>query len=450
MYRLVFKNFIRSKPVIIALALYFFTGIVSILIGKQFLQKQQSAITTVSDFQKKHIEHNVRYNTGEFGLLMYYLKFAYINRPEPIAALAIGQQDINSTIQFLTIRGLEAQRYDTDLYNPYNLLSGNFDLSFVIVFLFPLLIIALSFNSLSQEKEGGTWMLVNIHAKKPLSLLLQKLSIRIFAVLGLLLLLLLAAQLIIHIPMDEKMIAYSATSMLYMLVWFAISFVVIALHKSSSLNALLLLSVWVLLCLLVPAAINNYITAKYPVGEAYSAFIKQRDGYHTRWDKNRDSTMNAFFNHYPQYRNLVWDKPGFNYLWYYAMQQLGDDEAGAETRAMQQKLRQRQQFSNNASLIFPAMHAQLQLTTIAGTGLEQHLQYLESTAGFHENLKHYFYPKIFTGSAVEGEEWDRQVPEYFKLNHKVRWITLLLPFVVTITALYLTGLALYKRNTRIS
>lgn len=450
MYLLAFKNFIRSRSVIIALTLYFLAGCISILIGRQFLQKQESAIAAVTRFQKEHIERNVIYNKDEFGLLMYYLKFAYINQPEPIAALAIGQQDINSTIQFLTIRGLEAQRYDTDLYNPYNLLTGNFDLSFVIIFLFPLLIIAVCFNGLSREKEGGTWPLVKVQSGMPLHFILQKLSIRLFTVLALLLLLLAMAKIIIPIPFDEKLMAYSLTSILYVLVWFAICFAIIALKKNSSLNALLLLSIWVLLCLLIPAAVNNYITAKYPVKEAYSTFIKQRDGYHTKWDKNKDSTMQLFFAHYPQYKNLVWTQPGFDYFWYYAMQQLGDDESAGETRAMRQKLRQREQLSSKTGLVFPAMHAQLQFTLIAGTGLQQHLQYLDSTARFHENLRLHFYPKIFNNSPVETEEWKNRVPEYFKLSNKVQWTTIILPPVIFIAMLYLIGLILFKRKISIS
>src|SRR5690606_37007439 len=167
MYRLAFKNFIRSRSVIIALALFLLTGIVSIFIGKQFLEKQQAAAEAVTQLQKEQIERNVQYIQDQFGLLMYYLRFAYIQKPDPAAALAIGQQDVNSSIQYLTIRGLEGQRYDTGLFNPYNQLTGNMDLSFVILFLFPLLIIAFNFNVLSQESEHGTWSLVKVQVTQP-------------------------------------------------------------------------------------------------------------------------------------------------------------------------------------------------------------------------------------------------------------------------------------------
>ena len=44
----------------------------------------------------------------------------------------------------------------TEIENPNRLLAGRFDLAFVIVFLYPLLILTLSYNMLSAEQEQGT------------------------------------------------------------------------------------------------------------------------------------------------------------------------------------------------------------------------------------------------------------------------------------------------------
>ena len=439
MYRLALLNFVRSKAVIVATLFYLLIGIVSIIIGKQFLQKQDAAIASVTQFQKEHIQRNASYIKNEIGLLLYYLKFAYINKPAPIAALAIGQQDVNTTIQSLTIRGVEAQRYDTDLYNPYHLMTGNFDMSFIIIFLFPLLIIAFCFNLLSEEKEHGTWKLLIVQAKKPLQYIVQKVSIRYAVVMALVALLLLLACAIIGIPINMALAAYLISTVLYITTWFAICFFIIALQKSTSSNALILLSIWLLLCMLIPALVNNYITAKYPVKEAYNTLIKQRDGYHTKWDKNKDSTMAAFFAIYPQYKNCTWSKPTFDYMWYYAMQHLGDAEAATDAKAMQQKLLQRQQASAIASMLMPTMHTQLLLSNIANTDMATHLQYLDSTAAFHEKQRHHFYPKIFGDSAVANEDWSKQVPQYFTVNKIINWLQVIIPFLVMICLLIITS-----------
>jgi ABC-2 type transport system permease protein len=446
MYRLAFKNFIRSKSVAVALILFLVVGIISIYIGKQFIGKQQTAVNAVTTLQHKQIERNVNNAYDQFGLLMYYLRFAYINKPESLASLAIGQQDVNSSIQYLTIRGLEGQRYDTDLFNPYNQLTGNLDLSFVILFLFPLLIIAFNFNVLSQEAENGTWSLIRVQVDKPLKLILNKLSIRLIVILVLLFLLLTMAVIIIGIPLNERLFAYTVTAILYISFWFAVSFLIIVFRFNSSISALVMLSSWVLLCLLGPAIVNNYLTSAYPVNEAYNTLLKQRDGYHTKWDKNQDSTLQIFLKHYPRYSHYKWDSPKFNYMWYYAMQQLGDDEAAADSKVMYEKLHQRQHAADLAALLVPSMHAQLQFTDIAGTGLKRQLQYLDSTAVFHENTKLHFYPKIFGDSTISSENWSQYKPQYFHPVDPIGWGALIMPFVISILIMTGAGVWIFNRN----
>ncbi|WP_228426044.1 hypothetical protein [Chryseobacterium carnipullorum] len=60
--------------------------------------------------------------------MLYYLKFGLVNQTDHLNALSIGQRDVNPSIQNLTIRNLEGQKYDTDLQNPVSLLLGSLDL----------------------------------------------------------------------------------------------------------------------------------------------------------------------------------------------------------------------------------------------------------------------------------------------------------------------------------
>ena len=43
-----------------------------------------------------------------------------------------------------------------EVESPLNLMVGRFDLTFVVIYLLPLLVLALSFNVLSEEREQGT------------------------------------------------------------------------------------------------------------------------------------------------------------------------------------------------------------------------------------------------------------------------------------------------------
>lgn len=103
---LLFKNFIRSKGTKIGLLFLVFIGLISLLIGRQFQQKQQQNIVEATVYQKEHIARNAAFHKDEIGLLLYYVKFSLVNTTLPINSLAIGQRDVNPSIQSVTIRGL--------------------------------------------------------------------------------------------------------------------------------------------------------------------------------------------------------------------------------------------------------------------------------------------------------------------------------------------------------
>lgn len=122
---------------------------------------------------------------------------------------------MNSYIQNVTILNLEGQKYDTDLVNPMRLHVGNLDVSFLIIFLFPLVIIALIFNVLSEEEEKGTWKMITIQGQSSFNFLLKKLAIRVcfvFAVLGLLFL---VTKFILGIPFTNQFLYIIIISYLF-------------------------------------------------------------------------------------------------------------------------------------------------------------------------------------------------------------------------------------------
>jgi len=419
MYRLLFLQFLRSRAVLSSLVLIVVLGAISIGIGHQFLSQKSAAIDQVENYQKGHIERNVSLHNDDLGLLLYYVRFAFVNAPTRLAGLSIGQSDINPNVQRLTILNLEAQKYDADLVNPMNLQSGNLDLSFVLIYLFPLLIIVFTFNLLSEETETGTWRLVSVQTPSKLKYLLTKLSVRVILIYAVLGILLMVAKFLLSIPLDVNFMMVTILSFLYMAFWFALCFFVINFKKNSGFNALLLLSIWLVLLILLPAGMNAYLTNKYPVPEALSTMISQRDGYHTKWDTDKRETLQKFYDHYPQFQEFGYPTEGFNWIWYYAMQQMGDDDSANDTKALRKKMTEREITSKQLSAFLPNMHLQLAFNELAGTSLDQHLNFLGATGDFHEELRLFFYPSIFKGLSGDSVDWKRFAPEYFnqKINH---------------------------------
>ena len=284
MLGLLLKNFLRSKGLMIGLLLLFLSGCISINIGKYFLGRHQEIIAQTAHYQKESIERNVEYHPDDIGLLLYYLRFGLIHDLPNLAGLSIGQRDIHPSLVNVTIRNLEEQKYTSDLKNPMYQLLGNMDFSFILLYFFPLIIIAFCFNLISEEKEGGVWNLVLSQTPNPKKMLAQKIGIRYASILMVLLVLLAIGKFVLAIPLDSIFLIYSLVAILYVTFWFCLSWLVASLHKSSSQNALILLLSWVLLTIIMPALVNAASTQLYPVPEAYGTVLESRDGYHTQWE----------------------------------------------------------------------------------------------------------------------------------------------------------------------
>lgn len=217
MYRLLFTSFFRTKLCVVSLVLLMSIGVISILIGKQYLVKQEKTIVAAQEFQDESIQRNLEYNNDDLGLLLYYLRFTLIKKPSNINAISIGQSDVTPLLQAVTIRGLEAQKYDSDFENPSLLLSGNLDLGFVIIYLFPLILIAISYNLYSEEKELGTWRILAAQTAGKGKFLYKKLLVRVGFILAILIFLLGLARVLLQIELNQNFWAISIQSILYVL-----------------------------------------------------------------------------------------------------------------------------------------------------------------------------------------------------------------------------------------
>ena len=444
-YKLFLQQCVRSKEVWVSLILITLLGIVAIIIGSKHLDRQQKAISEIEAYQKQHFDRQISLHNDDIGLLLYYTKFAYINTLNPLSGISIGQSDINSSVQRITIKTFEGQKFDTDLINPMNLQSGNLDLSFVIIYLFPLLVIVLTFNVISEETETGTWRLVATQTSSKLLFVISKLLIRVALIFTVLLFLFAIAKFVLDIPLYGGLLSLLGLSVLYILFWFTLSFCVVVFKRSSGFNALMLLSLWLLLIILLPAGINGYITSKYPVPEALSTAISQRDGYHTKWDTDKIATIEKFYEHYPQFKKYGYPTDGFNWLWYYAMQQMGDDESKQDQDELSAKIQLRQESSDNITSILPNAHLQLSFNKIAGTSMAQHIQFLDETKDFHEKLRLFFYPKIFEQQLADTIDWEEFTPEYYTSENTSESFKNMIPLLIASLLMLLISIPKIKQ-----
>lgn len=391
-----FKLFFRNRSTWIGLVVLLLTGFAGLYFGKTFIAKQQDVIEKAAVLQKTNTLENIKHFNKDIGLIFFHNKFSTANLPDRWAAFANGQRDVNPYLISVTMLAVEGQLYDTDITNPVSMLLGNMDLSFVYLFLFPLVIIAFTYNLISEQQESGIWSLLKSQTNELAKVIWQKFLIRIAAVYASAFLLLIAAVIYLQLPIDSTLAAVAGLIMCYLAFWFAVSIFIVSLRRSSSYNASALVAIWVAVCIVIPASLNLLLTQKYGVPEALKNVINQREGYHEKWDMPKEVTMKPFFEHYPQLKKYPFpaDK-SFSWFWYYGMQQMGDDQAIKSRFAVADKLAARQQFTNMAALFFPTIQTQLAVNELAGSDLNAHLEFQQAVRNYHEKIRLHFYPSIF-------------------------------------------------------
>lgn len=448
-YRLEFKLFFRNKAALSGIMILLISGFAGLYFGEKFIHQQDLVIEKASRMQQEQTSTNIKHFGKDPGLLLYHNKFSMVNVPDRWAAFANGQRDINPYLLSVSMLAVEGQIYDTDLSNPSTLLLGNMDLAFVFIFLFPLVIIAFTYSLLSSDQESGVWALVKSQSGSLMQVLWRKLSVRIITIFAVAMVLMISAVLYLHLPVDLRFLVVLILLSLYLLFWFSLSFWVISLGKSSNYNAVLLISFWVVLNVIAPAILNVWLTQRYPVPEALETLMKQREGYHEKWDIDKSKTMDKFYRHYPQFKQYPFPADlSFSWYWYYAMQQMGDDEASAGARSMSEKLVKRHQFTNLSTLFLPGIQTQLRLNELAGSDLENHLNFQKAVKAYHEKIRLYFYPLIFQNETIAKVQWDKfKVRQYKGYATGNIWQHL---FSVGILVLLFTVLAIYNFRKRIS
>jgi ABC-2 type transport system permease protein len=409
------RHFRAAKGLVLMCGLLLATGLYGIYYGTTEMARQRQHLAALPELTRRNVaELKVKFpgpaDAGEIGY--YHTTFA-VHHPDPWAALSLGLRDVNPNYVKLRLLGLQNQLYATDNTNPMKVLSGNFDLAFVLVYLFPLLIIALSFNLLSSEREEGILVLLLAQPVRPAVVVGAKLAFRLALVLGLALLLSAVGMAWAGVPLDGRVATWLALTVLYCLFWLGAALVVTALQRPSAVNAVVLLGVWLLLVLLVPSLLNLGVAAARPVPQGIELTIRQREEIHAGWDRPKAQTMNRFFARYPQWRDTATIRERFVWRWYYAFQHLGDLAVAPQAAAYAHGLQQRYNLVEQLNILSPAINMQSSFNALAGSDLPTHLAFQRSATRYHDSLRAFYYPFLFQKVGFTHADYAREPTHTF-------------------------------------
>ena len=326
----------------------------------------------------------------------YYPRVA-VMQAKDFAFVATGQSDMYTSNVKPKVSGDDFALNFTEMTSPVQLLFGSFDLSFVIVYLLPLLIIAFSYNILSSEKESGSMRLL---VAQPISIrkwMLQKLALRFFWLAILVISAFLAVFLILGIDLSNSLNAFFALTgltLVYMLFWFVVAFLVNLSAGSSARNAVSMLGLWVILVLLVPSALNQIGNTFYPI-PSRSLMINEMRTKKTEVTKKQDEILDNFLRDHPEYAINDTTQARSFYHRYMASQKLIREELQPIVGAFEEQLGNQQQLVGQFKWISPALTIQESLNRLAGTSTADYESYRQQVVAFAGQWRDHLTPMLY-------------------------------------------------------
>lgn len=323
----------------------------------------------------------------------------------PLASAAVGLSDLYPQVLKVSAGGKDTFLFVDDIENPTNLLSGSFDLAFVIVYVLPLFILATGYDVLSGERERGTLALTASTSAPLTTVLAGKLLVRAGGVT----LAAILATWVLFAPGAGRpgglaaMAGLTLAVALYAAFWAAVCLFVNAAGRDSAFNAVALVVAWGVLLVVGPAAVNAAAQVLYPAPARTELVLGVREA---AVDADRDLDAAE-----ARYREEHRDEPAAG----------GDDrtrrtlevtvaaDARADAMLAEQEtriLRQRRLDERLAYLLPPCLLHDT-VAELAGNGHTRWDDYLERVAAFHARWKGFFVAKARAGEALGVADYAR-------------------------------------------
>lgn len=406
-----FRFMLRDRGVLVWISLALVFSVAAVTMGLHEVRQQHAEIAELK--QLDQIEREVALaDQADWGSAAYYTFHLTYDPPSEFAFAAIGQRDISPWKHRIRMLALEGQIYETDANNPDFALIGRFDFAFVASLIAPLLVVLLLFDLKSGEQVAGRLRLIEASTKSPERLWWMRAGLRVSA---------LSAALCLPLVVGGWMSGTSSATLAlcvavvcaYLLFWTALTLWLTPATQTGAYNLTTMLGVWLLLCAVVPATLTQAIKLAVPLPEGGEIVLTQREAVNDAWDLPREATYQPFIERHPEWAgNTDWAEDGFEWKWYYAFQQVGDQTAQPLSETYRAGQAQRDQVATWSSLVSPATFVQRTIERLASTDMAAAIAYEQSVREFHAALRSWYYPRMFRSQTFDANRALQALPVF--------------------------------------
>jgi ABC-2 type transport system permease protein len=329
--------------------------------------------------------------------------------PAPLAALSVGQSDLYPYYFKVSRQSKQTFTTNDEIENPTNLLAGRFDLAFVIIYLFPLLILALSYNLISAEREQGTLAMIMSQPVALRSFVAGKVGLRAIVVLLLAMGFSIAGFLLGGLRLTAegawwRLLSWIGIVAAYGAFWFALAIAVNAFGKSSATNALTLAGLWLVFVLLVPSLLNAAVTSIYPVPSRVEMIQATRRASAEATAKG-SQLLAKYFEDHPELTAGGKADPTDFYTRSIATQEETERLVQPVIDHFDRQVIGQQSLVDRFRFLSPAIVTQAALNDVAGTSVARYRHFLALVDDFHQTWKNYFNPRIVRKAKLGADDY---------------------------------------------
>ncbi|MDH3619908.1 MAG: DUF3526 domain-containing protein [Gammaproteobacteria bacterium] len=339
-------------------------------------------------------------------------EYVVIKRP-PLAPLAAGVSDLLPNYYRFDAHAAFLQRRAGTIDNPLRLAAGSFDLAFVLVFLVPILVIALSYDVMSREKELGVLALVGAQGVSIRRFIAAKLLIRglmiVTAIIGVNVIAMAVIGTFSEAPMLISAASWTLVAVFYGLLWFGLAALTNAAGFNSATNGVILANLWLLLVIVLPAVINMIATNVYPAPSRVDLTTELREASTEAEERAAEAREQYFFDH-PDLAAGDVDQEIF-----YRDVARGEDDIAQSIEPWLRRFEEQAQRQGEVvawmKYFSPALLADQSFATLAGTDRNYHAQFKVAAFNYHTDWRKFFVSRLENDIGMTGDGWS-QLPAF--------------------------------------
>ena len=381
------RGFLTWVVVVLALAS------IAVLSGLNEVSHQRATLEKLLAADREDREDALA-KQSDWGSAAYYSFHLTYDPPSDFAFAALGRRDQDPWKHRVRMLALEGQIYERDVGNPVLALIGRFDYAFFAAFVLPIVLIVLLHDLHASERIAGRHGLLVTTAGNASRPWRMRAALRSAAVFFAAALPLLVVSLNSGVSLLISGFALCAL-FVYVAFWTVLCTWIAAWERPSAVLLANSLGLWMLLAVLVPAAAKVTIDRLAPVPAGADITLTQREAVNDAWDLPKAATMDAFIERHPEWAEYTEMSRPFEWKWYYAFQQVGDQTTEALSGAYRQGRIERDRLAALVAWLSPPALLERVFQRLADTDVRASLAYEAEVRSFHAQLRAFFYQKMF-------------------------------------------------------